>query len=879
MPALETMESVLVALWRASWQASWLILLVLLAQVTLRRWLSPAWRSALWLLVVARLLLPFTPPSAWSLFNLTSHFDALRAMALHPPVAVEANAHRSAGLRHGDVEPSYPLQHADSREAGTPATIPPGAPFQTAFNDPALGQASLPPVPAATIQASRGSWLPMLFWIWLTGVVTLSARIVCGALLLSRRIRRHAVVSDRRTSELLEESRQAIGTRRALELVETDAVDSPALFGLLRPKLLLPTGLIRRLDESELRHVFLHELAHLRRHDVLLNWLAALLQILHWFNPMIWFGFARMRADRELACDALALTRSDGIDRAAYGTTILKLVSDLTPPRQVAGLVGISEGKAHLKRRLRNIATYRKSNRRSTVTGTIVLLSLTAVTLTDARTNRDISELSAEAIEAVPAQFEAQERGVSVPLPEPSVAVEAVKAGPGRQRIEAKLQRTVLDEVQFDGLTLPDVVSYLGEVVRQQDPDREGINFRIVQYSLDASGVPVVDPTDMNNVRIWINPALRNVRLGDLLEAITRVADRPISYAIAEYGIVFVPRLPEPGAQLETRIYHINVEKLIESQRRSGPADNLKNTPDGDSIVGIRADGEESMADLLSLRRDYFEPEDEAAVDLTGVTSTNLTEQGREAGNALRRLLHAAGVSVMPPNGIYFKPRRGMLMVCATTQELVRLQQALDSLDGPGLRVRLAVRAIELDRIGAAQSRELGLDWFRGPRQAVGILTERQSATVLAALEPQLGEALVSVSSATAPHDRWTRVAWRSTMGREIILDCRPVVKLDGVTIELTGTIHVGGIESGEAKPFVAPESGAADPQESTRRAVVWTGQTMIWSGSMPGARSAGAEDSKGDNLLVFITPTIAEMAVGGLPSFDPDTIPPQRVD
>jgi hypothetical protein len=53
----------------------------------------------------------------------------------------------------------------------------------------------------------------------------------------------------------------------------------------------------------------------------------------------------------------------------------------------------------------------------------------------------------------------------------------------------------------------------------------------------------------------------------------------------------------------------------------------------------------------------------------------------------------------------------------------------------------------------------------------------------------------------------------------------------------------------------------------------------MIWSGSMPGARSAGAEDSNGDNLLVFITPTIAEMAVSGLPSFDPDTIPPQGID
>jgi beta-lactamase regulating signal transducer with metallopeptidase domain len=503
MPALETMESILVALWRASWRASWqaslLILLVLLAQVTLRRWLSPAWRSALWFLVVLRLLLPFTPPSNWSLFNLTSHLDTHRATALDSAAVIEANAHRSAGLRHGNVALADPISHVESPVTATTEILPHDASPQTASNDPMPGAASILKAAESTAWDSRRSWLPILFWIWLTGVLVLTARIGCGACLLSRRIRRHAVVADRRTIALLEESRRVMGTRRAPVLVETDAVDSPALFGLLRPKLLLPTGLIRRLDESELRHVFLHELAHLRRHDVLLNWLAALLQILHWFNLVVWFGFARMRADREFACDALALTRSDGIDRAAYGTTILKLVSDLTPARPVAGLVGISEGKSHLKRRLRNIASYRKPTRRSTVTGTLVLLCLTGVTLTDARTSRDISESSAEAIdEPVPPQVDAQARGVSVPLPEPSVTAEVVEAEPGRLRIEAikaKLRRTVLDDVQFDGLTLPEVLNYLGAVVRQQTPDREGINFLISPQLVTTPTAPMFDPT------------------------------------------------------------------------------------------------------------------------------------------------------------------------------------------------------------------------------------------------------------------------------------------------------------------------------------------------------------------------------------------------
>jgi hypothetical protein len=301
-------------------------------------------------------------------------------------------------------------------------------------------------------------------------------------LLLSRRIRRHAAAADRRTFELLEESRQVIGTRHAPVLVETDAVDSPALFGLLRPKLLLPTGLIRRLNESELRHVFLHELAHLRRHDVLLNWLAALLQILHWFNPMIWFGFARMRADREFACDALALTRSAGIDRAAYGTTILKLVSDLTPARPVAGLVGISEGKAHLKRRLRNIASHRKPTYWSTVFGTLILPLLAAVSLTNARGNRDAGEPNYEATDAVPQQIDSSNPGGTAVVAEPELAPEtqsqpdslaggeasAASEGnalpspnplastvltypvPGRQRIQSELDRIILNEFECD---------------------------------------------------------------------------------------------------------------------------------------------------------------------------------------------------------------------------------------------------------------------------------------------------------------------------------------------------------------------------------------------------------------------------------------------
>src|SRR5258705_7189729 len=83
----------------------------------------------------------------------------------------------------------------------------------------------------------------------------------------------------------------------------------------------LPLGISERFSARELHHIFLHELAHIKRFDLEVNWLAAILQLVHWFNPVLWFAFARMRADREVATDALALSRAEQTENAPYGET------------------------------------------------------------------------------------------------------------------------------------------------------------------------------------------------------------------------------------------------------------------------------------------------------------------------------------------------------------------------------------------------------------------------------------------------------------------------------------------------------------------------------------------------------------------------------
>jgi beta-lactamase regulating signal transducer with metallopeptidase domain len=101
------------------------------------------------------------------------------------------------------------------------------------------------------------------------------------------------------------------------------AGSGPALVGLLRPRLCLPSDFEQRFSASEQDLVLAHEQVHLARHDNRWNTLGALLCVLHWFNPFAWAALRRMRADQELACDAAVLRRHPDC-KSAYAQALLE---------------------------------------------------------------------------------------------------------------------------------------------------------------------------------------------------------------------------------------------------------------------------------------------------------------------------------------------------------------------------------------------------------------------------------------------------------------------------------------------------------------------------------------------------------------------------
>lgn len=312
---------------------------VLIAAVTiLRRLLNLAttspWRHALWFPVLACLICPLGPgvrlTSALS-SNLPASLTALPT-ALNPEAAPDR--YRSLGSR-----PQQLTARADVQSAA------PGALTRNVI-----------PGPAASVDgARRGRLLSWLVLVWTAGVAALGS-IYLGNVLKFRRIRLAAGAARASASAALESCKAELRVQRTVRVLESGAVDSPTVVGWLRPTVLLPLGLDVRLNAAQLRLVLLHELAHIKRNDVLVSWIAALAQLLHWFNPAVWQAARLMRADMESASDAYVLSRLSRAERSEYGDMLLHLAdSDAGGPSY--GL-GIADRHSDLKARLIGIARF-----------------------------------------------------------------------------------------------------------------------------------------------------------------------------------------------------------------------------------------------------------------------------------------------------------------------------------------------------------------------------------------------------------------------------------------------------------------------------------------------------------------------------------------
>lgn len=204
------------------------------------------------------------------------------------------------------------------------------APFATfAFHD-AIGVLTrrllLVPGDAAARMMATASvddvaiWTRRIVVVWIAGVGILLMRLVGGWLLSRRLVRSAAEVTTPVIAGILQRARVALDFSGAVRVMSGAHIEAPMVIGWLRPAILLPASALTGLTPEQLLSIVAHELAHVRRHDFLVNGLQRVVECVLFYHPAVWWVSGRIRLERERCCDDLAV-RVCG-DRLVYAQAL-----------------------------------------------------------------------------------------------------------------------------------------------------------------------------------------------------------------------------------------------------------------------------------------------------------------------------------------------------------------------------------------------------------------------------------------------------------------------------------------------------------------------------------------------------------------------------
>ena len=320
------MAAVFLKLLNLSISANWLVLAVLVLRLVSKR--SPKWMNVLlWGIVALRLVLPFSIASALSLIP-SAETVSPAAVQFAPAPTITSGV----SIIDNAVNPSLSEHFA------------------------AAPTASVNPLYV---------WTEIAGWVWLIGLGAMLLYALVSYLRLRRRVSVSLPIQD--------------------HIYLCDAISSPFILGVVKPRIYLPSGL----DEVQRQNVLAHEQAHLARRDHWWKPLGFALLAVYWFNPVLWLAYALLCRDIELACDERVIRTMDESAVKTYSTVLLAC----SIPRKAVITCPLAFGEVGVKERVRNALHYKKPAFWIVVASAVVCIVVAVCFLTNPPTDTDAAGL------------------------------------------------------------------------------------------------------------------------------------------------------------------------------------------------------------------------------------------------------------------------------------------------------------------------------------------------------------------------------------------------------------------------------------------------------------------------------------------------------
>jgi beta-lactamase regulating signal transducer with metallopeptidase domain len=206
----------------------------------------------------------------------------------------------------------------------------------------------------ASAAAYTRAHLPQIVFVWLAGVLLLSARLLGGWLRAHRIATRNAVDASPEWQRAAARLARALRLRQTVRLLESAAVEVPAVIGWLRPVVLLPMATIAGLSREQMEMILAHELAHIRRHDFFVNLLQAMVETLLFYHPAVWWISNRVRIERENCCDDVAVAVCG--NPLLYARALTRLEELRIDPAYADNIKAVAANGGSLIARIRRLA-------------------------------------------------------------------------------------------------------------------------------------------------------------------------------------------------------------------------------------------------------------------------------------------------------------------------------------------------------------------------------------------------------------------------------------------------------------------------------------------------------------------------------------------
>jgi uncharacterized protein (TIGR03435 family) len=174
-------------------------------------------------------------------------------------------------------------------------------------------------------EAGPGLWLPLIVLAWVIGVVSFLTRLLGGWWWIHRLHRVARATPPSAWTKTAARLADSLGLSRRVHIVDSSVVDTPTVIGWITPVILLPVAALAGLSASQVEAILAHELAHIRRHDFLVNLLQTLAETMLFYHPAVWWLSARIRVEREHCCDEVALSVCG--DAVSYAEALVELES------------------------------------------------------------------------------------------------------------------------------------------------------------------------------------------------------------------------------------------------------------------------------------------------------------------------------------------------------------------------------------------------------------------------------------------------------------------------------------------------------------------------------------------------------------------------